>query len=119
MTRPSWDEYFFELASVVAKRSTCPRLAVGCVLVQDRRVIATGYNGAVRGMAHCTDDVCQIENKHCVRAVHAEVNALLQAARYGVSVENCIAYVTHKPCRYCSMCLTNAGISEVKFQHDY
>jgi dCMP deaminase len=117
--RPSWHEYFFSMARTVATRSSCPRLSVGCVLVQDRRIIATGYNGAVTGAGHCLDVGCEMSGGHCVRAVHAEVNALLQAARHGCKTDGAVAFVTHRACKYCSMCLTNAGIREVSFEEEY
>lgn len=117
--RPDWDHYFHELARVVASRGTCPRLAVGCVLVRDNRIVATGYNGAVSGAAHCVDTGCLIENEHCRRAVHAEANALVQAARHGLSVKDTVAYVTHRPCSYCAMLLENAGVVEVKYAEEY
>lgn len=117
--RPDWDQYFYQLAAAVATRGTCPRLAVGCVIVRAKRIVCTGYNGAVSSESHCVDVGCKIENGHCRSAVHAEANALLQAARHGLSVENCVAYVTHKPCPYCAMLLQNAGIVEVKYSHEY
>ncbi|WP_430626492.1 deoxycytidylate deaminase [Sulfobacillus thermotolerans] len=85
--RVSWTEYFGTLSEFVATRSTCPRRAVGAVLVRDHRVIATGYNGAPSGEPHCLDVGCLIENNHCVRTIHAELNALLQCARYGIATE--------------------------------
>jgi len=93
--RPTWNQYFAELATLTAARSTCPRASVGCVLVKDNRVVSTGYNGSAPGMPHCTDVGCFTEHNHCIRTIHAEVNAIAQAARTGVTTEGATAYVTH------------------------
>lgn len=119
MARQSWDEYFFDLARVVAGRSTCDRLHVGCVLVRDRRVVATGYNGSLPGEVHCSDVGCDVVDGHCVRTVHAELNALLQAARFGVAVEGAWAFVTHEPCHRCEKALRMAGVRVVRFEKEY
>lgn len=117
--RPSFTDYIIEIATIVAKRSTCPRLQVGAVLVSDTRIIATGYNGAVSGAAHCTDSGCMIIDGHCVRAVHAEANAITQSALYGVSTMGASMYITHKPCVSCIKLIVSAGISEVFYLFDY
>lgn len=123
--RPSWSEYFFELARTVATRATCPRKSVGCVLVVDRRVVASGYNGSPPGRAHCTepDYGCLLERAdgvdHCVRTIHAEANAIAWAARAGVSVEGATCYVTVKPCWTCHRLLLAAGILDVRWLEDY
>lgn len=117
--RPDWPDYFKAIVRAVATRSTCPRLAVGCILVRGRQIVSTGYNGAVTGAEHCCDIGCDMVDGHCVRAVHAEVNALLQAAKLGLAVDGCEAWVTHKPCAYCMKCLTNAGIANVHYLEEY
>ncbi len=110
--RPGWDEYFMEIARTVATRATCPRAAVGCVLVREHRILTTGYNGAPRGVAHCTDVGCTVVNEHCVRATHAEANAVVQGALHGVSLQGATAYCTHQPCVNCSKLLISAGVVE-------
>ncbi|MGC8916256.1 MAG: deoxycytidylate deaminase [Thermoanaerobaculum sp.] len=117
--RVSWDRYFMNLAREAATRSTCPRKAVGAVLVRDKAVLATGYNGSIRGLAHCTEVGCMIENGHCVRTVHAEANALIQAARHGVRIEGADCYVTASPCWECFKLLANAGVRRIVFGEFY
>ncbi|MFQ3610902.1 MAG: cytidine/deoxycytidylate deaminase family protein [Fimbriimonadales bacterium] len=119
MNRPSWDEYFMEVAFVVATRATCPRRSVGAVIVHDKRILATGYNGAPRGLAHCDEVGCHIVAGHCIRALHAEQNAILQAALNGVSTRGATIYVTCQPCNHCAKMIINAGIERVVFQGDY
>ena len=120
MTRPDWDLYFIQIAKEVASRSTCPRASVGAVIVKDNRIISTGYNGAPSGEPHCTDEGCVMENEHCARAVHAETNAIAQAAKYGVSLNGATIYITdamgRKPtpiCHKCSQLIKVAGIIRV------
>lgn len=121
MKRPSWDEYFMEMAKLVATRSTCLRRQVGAVIVKDKCIISTGYNGACKKAAHCSEIGCIREKLNIpsgqqldlCRAVHAEQNALIQAARYGISTEGSIIYVTVTPCFQCAKMLVNAGIKEV------
>lgn len=118
MTRPTWDEYFLSIAREVAKRATCPRASIGAVLVVGHRVIATGYNGAASGEAHCLDIGCQMEDNHCQRAIHAEVNAVGQAAQHGVSTTGATLYLAGDRhikgvCRECQKVLTAAGVKEV------
>lgn len=132
--RPSWHQYFLNLASVVATRATCPRKAVGCVIVRDNRILTTGYNGAVAGEVNCIDSLtddnnhaklsgdrggCIVENDHCVRTVHAETNAVSEAARRGVSLDAATAYVTIKPCWTCYKLLLNAGIVNIHWGEEY
>lgn len=117
--RPSWDEYFLKLAMLASERSTCPRMHCGCVLVKDRFVLATGYNGSLPGAAHCTEVGCLVVNDHCVRTNHAEINALCQASRHGVALDDCTAYVTNMPCTACAKALTTAGIKRVVIFSDY
>jgi dCMP deaminase len=97
--RPSWSDYFLTIAEAVSTRSTCPRLAVGCVLVVDNHIIATGYNGAPSGEYHCMEAGCKLSNNHCKRSVHAEINALNQLNQYVPT--HIKMYVTHKPCSRC------------------
>jgi len=118
--RPVWSEYFLRLAEVAATRATCPRLAVGCVLAdRDHQVIATGYNGGVSGLDHCLDAGCILENGRCVRANHAEQNAIIQAARRGVSTVGAACYVTHQPCFVCFRHLLAAGVRQIVYRHPY
>lgn len=125
--RPSWDEYFIHLAFEVAKRSTCLRRAVGAIIVKDRRILATGYNGVPSGLRHCEETGCLREQlgvpsgqRHEIcRGLHAEQNALLQAARYGINIEGASIYITTQPCVVCAKMLINAGISEIIYQNPY
>lgn len=117
--RPSWDNYFCNLAMSVAQRGTCPRAQVGCVLVRDNRILATGFNGSATGMEHCTDVGCIIENNHCTRAIHAEMNAIIQCALHGVSSWRSTCYCTHFPCVACAKVLINAGVWRVVYISDY
>ncbi len=119
MARVSWDRYFMNLAVQAATRSTCPRKSVGAVVVRDRAVLATGYNGSIRGLAHCSEVGCLMENDHCVRTVHAEANAILQAARHGVRIEGADIYVTASPCWECFKLIANAGIRRVLYGEFY
>jgi len=119
--RPSWDEYFLELADLVASRSTCLRRHVGAVLVRNDRIIATGYNGAPRGLGHCLEMGCLREEMgipsgqryELCRGVHAEQNAIINAAYYGVSTQDTVLYCTNQPCIICARILINAGIIRV------
>lgn len=117
--RQSFDEYFMSIAKVVATRSTCPRKQVGAVLVRDRRILATGYNGSIYGGDHCSDKGCIIDNGHCVRTVHAELNAILQAAKNGVDTSYSIMYVTASPCLACYKSLVNAGVKRIVILEQY
>ena len=117
--RPSWDEYFLQIAFTVAQRSTCDRAHVGCVLVRDRRMLTTGYNGAPAGLPHCDDVGHLLVDGHCVRTLHAEQNALIQAALHGVGTEGATAYVTHQPCLTCAKMLINAGVRRVVYAGNY
>ncbi len=117
--RPTWDEYFIAMAELAATRSTCPRRQVGAVLVHSNRVIATGYNGAVRGAPHCSDAGCLVVDGHCVRAVHAELNAILQCAVTGVSSAGCTLVTTSFPCVACAKAAVQAGIVSVIYLSTY
>ena len=125
MSRQSWDMYFLGLAQHVATRTTCIRRRVGCVMVRGRRVLATGYNGAPSGAPHCLDIGCARsglpsgERLDLCRAVHAEANALAQAARFGISLEGATAYVTIRPCAGCMRLLIQAGVERVVFGDGY
>jgi len=117
--RPGWDEYFMQIARTVATRATCPRASVGAVLVRDHRILTTGYNGAPRGVAHCTEVGCTVVNEHCMRATHAEANAVVQGALHGVSLEGATAYCTHQPCVNCSKLLISAGVLKIIYEQSY
>ncbi len=117
--RPEWDEYFLKLAMLASERATCPRMHCGCVLVKDKNVIATGYNGSIPGDEHCDDVGCLMVENHCVRTVHAEMNALIQAARRGHAVEGATAYVTNMPCTTCAKALITAGVKRVVVFSDF
>lgn len=127
-SRPSWDEYFMEMAELTSKRSTCLRRNVGAVIVQDKHIIATGYNGAPRGLSHCGDlggclreklGVPSGERHELCRALHAEQNAIIQAATLGHSIEGASIYVTHQPCSICAKMIINAGIERIVVKEGY
>lgn len=117
--RASWDEYFMNIAREVATRSTCARKHVGAVIVRDRSILATGYNGSIRGLPHCDDEGHLMEEGHCVRTIHAEANAVIQAARHGVRIEDAMIYVTASPCFGCFKMIANAGISRIVYGEFY
>lgn len=117
--RPSWDQYFLKLAMLASERSTCPRMHCGCVLVKDRFVLATGYNGSLPGHPHCEDVGCLVVDNHCVRTNHAEVNALVQAAIHGISIKGSTAYITNMSCTTCAKALIAAGIVRVVVFSDF
>ncbi len=117
--RPSWDEYFMGIAFEVAKRSTCDRAHVGAIIVKDKRILTTGYNGSPTGLPHCDDVGHLMVDGHCVRTLHAEQNAIIQAARYGISVLGSTIYVTHQPCLTCAKMIINAGIVRVVYAGEY
>jgi len=126
--RPTWDEYFMTITRQVAERSTCLRAKVGAVIVRDRSILATGYNGAPAGMPHCLDVGCLIyESKtpsgevelNCFRTIHAEINAIAQAARNGTRIEGADVYVTHTPCIHCFKTLVNTGIRRMFYEKPY
>lgn len=115
MDRPDWDTYFSELIKITAKRSTCQKLHVGCMLVKDNRIVAQGYNGFIAG---CPHQSC-IRDGHEVGTVHAEQNAITDCAKRGVSCNECIAYITHYPCLNCAKLLLSSGIKQVIYLNDY
>jgi dCMP deaminase len=117
--RPAWDIYFLKLAMLVSERATCPRMHCGCVLVRDKRILSTGYNGSIPGDGHCEDVGCMIVDNHCVRTIHAEMNAILQCSTHGISTEGATAYITNMPCTNCAKSLITAGIKEIVIFSDY
>jgi dCMP deaminase len=128
MPRPSWDEYFIQLANSVASRSTCDRGRSGCVIVKEKRILCTGYVGSPPGMPHCDEVGHQLRKvideegntkQHCVRTIHAEQNAIIQAARFGISLEGATLYCKMEPCRVCAMSIVGAGIKKVVCEKRY
>ena len=114
-TRPPWDEYFMRIAFEVATRATCLRRHVGAVIVRDKRILSTGYNGSPPGQPHCTEVGCLLEDGRCIRTLHAEQNALMQAALHGVSTHGATLYATCRPCHVCARMIVAAGIVRVVF----
>lgn len=127
MERPSWDEYFMEIAHVVKKRSTCLRRQVGAIIVKDKQILSTGYNGAPKGLEHCLDIGCKRqqlgiksgERHELCRAIHAEQNAIVQAAHNGISIKDSTIYCTTMPCVLCAKMIINAGINRIVFEGEY
>lgn len=117
--RASWDDYFMSIAQVVATRSTCPRKFVGAVIVRNKTILSTGYNGSVRGLPHCSDVGHMMEDGHCVATIHAEANAIIQAARTGATIEGATIYVTASPCWNCFKQVANAGITRICYGEFY
>jgi dCMP deaminase len=117
--RPEWDSYFMKIAAAVSERSTCDRAMIGCVLVLEKRILTTGFNGSPSGQAHCDEIGHLMVDGHCVRTIHAETNAIIQAALHGVSTKGCTCYVTHFPCINCAKVLVNAGIVRLVYAVDY
>lgn len=117
--RIPWNQYFMSQSLLISTRSSCERLSVGAVVVRDRRVISAGYNGSVSGDLHCSENGCKVIDGHCVRTVHAEVNAILQCAKFGVMTDGADIYVTHFPCLQCSKVIIQAGIKRLYYLHDY
>ena len=125
--RPSWVSYFMEIAGLVSKRSTCLRRSVGAVIVKDKRILSTGYNGAPAGIRHCSETGClrakmnvpSGERHELCRGIHAEQNAIIQAATHGVSIKGAQLYCTNQPCSICAKMIINAGISEIVYQSGY
>ena len=126
--RPSWDEYFITITRQVAERSTCLRAKVGAVIVRDRNILATGYNGSPAGLPHCLEVGCLIyksqtpsgeAEENCFRTIHAEINAIAQAAKNGAAIRGGSIYVTHTPCIHCFKVLINTGITRICFDREY
>jgi len=128
MDRPSWHQYFLTITRQVAERSTCQRAKVGAVIVRDKNILATGYNGAPAGMPHCTDVGCLVYEsrtpggeieQNCFRTIHAEINAIAQAAKNGAGIRDADIYITHTPCIHCLKVLVNTGIKRVFYEREY
>lgn len=128
MSRPDWDRYFLDLCEAVSKRATCNRGRCGCVIVKDKRIMTTGYVGAPAGLSHCDEvghdfrkviDFAEKTTQHCVRTLHAEQNAILQAARFGIPLEGSTLFCKMTPCRTCAMMIINAGIKRVVCERRY
>jgi dCMP deaminase len=127
MNRPTWEEYFMEITCLVAKRATCLRRQVGAVLVMDKRLLATGYNGAPSGLAHCLEVGCLREKRQIpsgerhelCRGLHAEQNVIIQAAFHGIRIQGSTLYCTNLPCAICTKMLINAGIQEIVYKSGY
>ena len=126
--RPTWDQYFMTITREVAERSTCTRAKVGAVIVRDRNILATGYNGSPAGLPHCTEVGCLIYTsqtptgeveENCFRTIHAEINAIAQAAKNGVAIRGGDIYITHTPCIHCLKVLINTGIRTVYYEREY
>jgi dCMP deaminase len=117
--RISWHDYFMNIAEQVASRSTCDRKHVGAVIVRDKTILSTGYNGSLKGAPHCDDAGHDMDNGHCVRTVHAESNAVAQAAKNGVAIANSEIYVTASPCLTCFKLIANCGITKVYYKEFY
>ena len=119
MTRVDWHTYFMNIARQAATRSTCDRKHVGAVIVRDKTILSTGYNGSIRGMPHCDDVGHTIESGHCVATVHAEANAIIQAAKNGVRIDGGEIYTTASPCWNCFKLIANAGIVRIYYGEFY
>ena len=127
MSRPSWDEYFMAITDQVGQRSTCTRRHIGAVIVKDNRILSTGYNGVPSGLAHCDEVGCLREQRgipsgtqhELCRGIHAEQNAVIQAARHGTAIDGAMVYCTHQPCVLCAKILINAGITEIIYRNAY
>ncbi|MFS0575285.1 ComE operon protein 2 [Sporosarcina sp. 179-K 3D1 HS] len=119
MERITWDQFFMAQCHLLAMRSTCTRLAVGAIIVRDNRIIAGGYNGSISGGDHCIDHGCYVIDNHCVRTIHAEMNALLQCSKYGIPVAESALYVTHFPCLQCTKAIIQSGIKRIFYAADY
>lgn len=127
MARPSWDEYFMAITDQVAERATCKRRHIGAILVKDKRILATGYNGTPAGLAHCDEVGCLREQRgipsgtqhELCRGIHAEQNAVIQAARHGIAIDGATVYCTHQPCVLCAKILINAGVKDIVYRAAY
>lgn len=119
MTRVSWEQYFMNIAKEAATRSTCDRKHVGAVIARDKTILSTGYNGSIRGMPHCDEVGHLIEDGHCVATIHAETNAILQAAKNGVRLEGSEVFITASPCWNCFKMLANTGIKKIYYGEFY
>ncbi|MFD1419750.1 ComE operon protein 2 [Lactiplantibacillus songbeiensis] len=117
--RIPWDQYFMMQAVLLSTRSTCERLSVGATIVRDKRIIAGGYNGSVSGDVHCIDEGCYLVDGHCMRTIHAEMNAILQCAKFGAATDGAEIYVTDFPCLQCTKMLLQAGITKIHYLRNY
>ena len=117
--RVSWEQYFMQIAEQVATRSTCERKFVGAVIVRDKMILSTGYNGSIRGLPHCEEAGHEMENGHCIRTVHAEANAILKVARTTNNAYGATLYLTHSPCKDCSKLVLQAGIKRLVYMEAY
>ncbi len=117
--RVSWDSYFMNIARVASSRATCHRKFVGAVIVRDKTILSTGYNGSVRGLPHCSEAGHMMVDGHCVATIHAEMNAIIQAARNGVRIDGASIYITASPCWNCFKALANAGVKRICFGEFY
>ncbi|VVB53664.1 tRNA-specific adenosine deaminase [uncultured archaeon] len=118
-SRPSWEEYFIGIAEAVSRRSTCDRAYVGAVVVKGKRILATGYNGSVSGLPHCSELGHEMVDGHCVRTIHAEMNAMVMAAKHGISIDGADMFITHFPCYSCFKALANVGIKRIYYKNAY
>jgi len=112
-------EYFKKIVETIAEKGTCDRAKVGCIIIKDNYIISTGYNGASRGCSHCDDDGHLMIDFHCIRTIHAELNAIINAAKNGININDCEMICTHKPCFRCMQALINSGIKTVYYFKDY
>lgn len=117
--RKSWDAYFIEMCDFVSKRATCSRKFVGAIIVRDKRVLSTGYNGALPKMPHCQDVGCDLENNHCVNVIHAECNAIASAAKMGICIDGATLYCNTMPCWNCFKMCISSGIGEIIYKDSY
>jgi dCMP deaminase len=117
--RVTWDDYFMRIAKEVSSRATCDRKHVGAVVVRDKSILATGYNGSIRGLPHCDEEGHLMEDGHCVRTIHAEANAIIHAARHGVRIDAGTIYVTASPCWPCFRMIANAGLVRIVYGEFY
>jgi dCMP deaminase len=117
--RASWDVYFMRIAREVATRATCDRKHVGAVIVRDKNILATGYNGSIVGLGHCDDEGHMMEDGHCVRTIHAEANAIIQAAKHGIGIDGGTIYVSASPCWGCFKMIANAGLLKIVYGEFY
>jgi len=117
--RVPWEEYFMNIAKEIATRATCDRNHVGAVIVRDKNILSTGYNGSISGLPHCDENGHEMENGHCVRTIHAEANAIVQAARNGVGIDGAEIYITASPCYNCFKMIANAGIKKINYGKFY
>ena len=118
-TRVSWEKYFMNIAQEVSSRSTCDRKHVGAVIVRGKTILSTGYNGSIKGLNHCDDVGHEMHNDHCIRTIHAEANAIVQAAKHGINIDQSEIYITASPCFDCFKLIANVGIGKIYFGEFY